>query len=103
MNASTRPPWGLSASMHALTAAVPTGDPCLLFANISGICFNTESMLALLSSNDTAIPAGNGCEQNKTSVSRIARKERNRNRNTKYKHEIQINTHRIRFISVWHD
>ena len=61
MNASTRPPWGLSASMHALTAAVPTGDPCLLFANISGICFNTESMLALLSSNDTAIPAGNGC------------------------------------------
>jgi hypothetical protein len=32
-----------------------------LFANISGICFNTESMLALLSSNDTAIPAGNGC------------------------------------------
>ena len=23
--------------MHALTAAVPTGDPCLLFANISGM------------------------------------------------------------------
>ena len=86
MNASTRPPWGLSASMHALTAAVPTGDPCLLFANISGICFNTESMLALLSSSDTAIPAGKGCLQNKTSIELPVRKEIEieiRNTNTK--------------------
>ena len=60
MNARTRPPTGLSASTHALTAAVPTGEPCLLFANISGICFSTASMASRFAASGTAMPAGSG-------------------------------------------
>ena len=60
MNANTRPPTGLSASTHALIAAVPAGAPCLLVANISGICFNVASNASRCAPSGTANPAGNG-------------------------------------------
>jgi len=53
--------------MHALMAAVPTGDPCRLEANISGICFKIPSIPSRFAASGTTNPVGSGAYGSSTS------------------------------------